>query len=288
MQCKHKKLLLGAGLQSCGSTLVSWCFLQRADVDGVLDAENDLLPGIDPCLGRPLAWYKTTIGCFRLRELAEQYCDDGWQVRPLLIIRDVRKVWASLVRKPYGRNGMTAEDPPLRVRLRRFKDDWEWCRRASVPILRYESLLAQAEATLRSACADLELPWDPGMLNWPKNVRQIADARCGNESFWITRDGGLLETLGRYADRSAVPQIASGDLRWLEREFREFNQANGYPARIDSAEPSPPESSADAPSFAVTRRYEWETRQRPIRWILTRVGIPYRKLIERRERRKAA
>ena len=37
-------LYLCGGLQSSGSTLVSWCFLQRPDMDGVLDADSDLLP----------------------------------------------------------------------------------------------------------------------------------------------------------------------------------------------------------------------------------------------------
>ena len=62
-------LYLCAGLQSSGSTLISWCFLQRRDMDGMLDADNDLLPQIDPAIGRPLVWYKTTLSCFRLSEL---------------------------------------------------------------------------------------------------------------------------------------------------------------------------------------------------------------------------
>ena len=117
-------LILCGGLQSSGTTLVSYCFLQRADTDGVLDADNDLLPAIDPRLARPFAWYKTTISSFRLSEIAQHYRDAGWDVRTLLVLRDLRAVWASLRKKPYGRNGITAEDPPLRLRVRRFFDDW--------------------------------------------------------------------------------------------------------------------------------------------------------------------
>ena len=112
-------LYLAAGLQSSGSTLVSWCFLQRPDMNGFLDADHDLLRDIPQDIGTPLAWFKMTISCFRLSEMAAHYEDAGWDVRPLLIVRDVRHVWNSLCRKPYGRNGTTAEDPPLRARMRR-------------------------------------------------------------------------------------------------------------------------------------------------------------------------
>jgi hypothetical protein len=39
-----KTLYLCGAPQSSGSSLISWCFLQRGDTDGVLDARNDLLP----------------------------------------------------------------------------------------------------------------------------------------------------------------------------------------------------------------------------------------------------
>lgn len=40
-------LILCGGLQSGSTTLVSYCFLQRADTDGVLDSDNNLLPALD-------------------------------------------------------------------------------------------------------------------------------------------------------------------------------------------------------------------------------------------------
>ena len=82
MNSKRRMLYLCAGLQCSGSTLVSWCFLQRHDMDGVLDGEYDLLPRIAPNLGRPLAWCKTTISSFRLSELVSHYEDEGWAVSP--------------------------------------------------------------------------------------------------------------------------------------------------------------------------------------------------------------
>ena len=50
--------------------------------------------------------------------------DEGWDVLPLLVVRDVRSVFRSLLGKDYGSNGITAEEPPLRMRLRRFEEDW--------------------------------------------------------------------------------------------------------------------------------------------------------------------
>ncbi len=50
-QPAEKSLLLCGGLQSSGTTLISYCFLQRGDTDGVLDADNDLLPALDPQSG---------------------------------------------------------------------------------------------------------------------------------------------------------------------------------------------------------------------------------------------
>ena len=120
-----RRLYLCGGLQGSGSTLVSWCFLQRSDMDGVLDADNDLLPFLDPRLGNPYAWYKTNVGSFRLSELVRHYGDLGWDVYPLLVVRDLRDLWASLVGQSFTANGITAEDPPLRLRLRRFASSVE-------------------------------------------------------------------------------------------------------------------------------------------------------------------
>ena len=287
-------LFLCGGLQSSGSTLISWCFLQRPDLNGVLDAESDLLPTLVPQSHRDLAWYKATIVCFRLSELAQHHQDYGWEVRPLLILRDVRKVWASLLRKPYARNGITAEDPPLRWRLRRFLLDWELFHRRGWPMLRYEDFLIEPEKVLRKACADLGLPWDKSMLQWSKEPDDIAYAeRDGNKTFWTTRGNNLTETLAHHAehvDRTGVDRtgIASDDWKWLESEFRAFNVENHYPLSL--AAPQGPEDPAKSsmPSFEVTRRYGWETQRKPIRWLLSTLGIANQRLAKRRSVRKVA
>jgi hypothetical protein len=286
----NRTLVVCAGLQSGGTTLVSYCFLQRGDTNGVLDADNDLLPAIDPRLAQPVAWYKTTISSFRLSEIAQHYRDAGWHVRPLLVLRDLRAVWASLVRKEYGRNGITAEDPPLRLRVRRFVDDWSNAATTGAAVFRYEDFVAEPEATLQRVCARLALPWDPAMLSWPKPAERIAHYNNGNESFWTTRGEGLLATLARYK-ASRTPRLVPADLDWLEAEFRDYNEANRYPLHMaDACEPKADDVAAAStvPNFEVTRRYVWETSRKPFRWLLAQLGRRNTKLIDQRSCKRAA
>jgi hypothetical protein len=285
----NRTLIACAGLQSGGTTLVSYCFLQRGDTNGVLDADNDLLPAIDPALAQPIAWYKTTICSFRLTEIVQHYRDAGWQVRPLLVLRDLRAVWASLVKKEYGRNGITAEDPPLRLRIRRFVDDWRNAAHTGVTTFRYEDFVAEPEAALQHVCAHLSLSWDPAMLTWPKPAARIAHHNNGNESFWTTRGEGLLSTLARYKAPKTL-RLSRADLDWLESEFCDYNDANHYPLHI--ASDCDPQVHAVAPyavpSFEVTRRYVWETSRKPFRWLLAQLGRRNTKLIEQRSCKRAA
>lgn len=281
-------LHLCGGLQSSGSTLVSWCFLQRADMNGVLDADNDMLPCFDPRGRADLLWSKTTISGFRLSEIIEHCQDFGWRVRPLLIVRDVRKVWASLVEKPYGVNGVTAEDPPLRLRFRRFLADWELFRDRGWPILRYENLLAEPEATLRRACYDLGLAWDEGMLCWPKAPDDIADTEHGNRTFWATRGRDLSETIASHAEDFKPHAVAADDWAWLEEVFGAFNAAHHYPLAMEVPETGQSRPPRAIPGFDGTRRSKWELRSRPIRWFLSAVGIPSPTAIDQKARRKAA
>ena len=203
------------------------------------------------------------------------YQDLGWHVRPLLVARDVRHVWSSLITKPYGVNGFSAEDPPLRMRFRRFKDDWELFRREGLPILRYESLLSDPAATLRDACARLSLKWDDAMLNWPKPANQIADAGRGSDSFRRTHGQCLADTLAAYAAKKPPETpIAAGDLNWLENEFREFNEHNDYPLHINGLSTTDGPNVIQICNFQEMRRYRWELQRRPIRWLLNRLGMP--------------
>jgi hypothetical protein len=278
----RRTLFLCGGLQSSGSTLVSWCFLQRADMNGVLDAENDLLPAIDPGMGRPFVWYKTTISCFRIRELVDYYGDQGWEVRPLMVIRDLRECWVSLQGKPYAYNGITAEDPPFRMRVRRFLEDWDLFRRMQWPMLRYESLMESPEVALREVCRQLQLAWDPAMLEWPKQQSQIADTNNGNRNFWLTRGKDLAEAVARYQSRHETRAPADADLKWLNGQFGEFNRENGYPERESPVSAVAGQREESIPCFEATRRYLWETRHKPLRWLFSMLGIRNRNLIQRR------
>lgn len=288
----EKTLILCGGMQSGGTTLVSYCFLQRGDTDGVLDADNDLLPALDARLARPYAWYKTTISSFRLSEIAQHYRDAGWSVRPLLVVRDLRWVWASLRKKEYGRNGITAEDPPLRLRVRRFVDDWRSAATNGIVTFHYEDFIAAPAATLQLVCQRLDMSWDEAMLTWPKSADRIADCKNGNDSFWSSCGDGLLETIARYPESVVTPRLPAGDLKWLETEFRDFNEANGYPLHLDDAcalpSPRPGNCVTTAPNFEVTRRYIWETSRKPFRWLLTQFGRRNQKLIDKRSWKRAA
>jgi len=269
MRGSRPVLVLCAGTQSSGSTLVSWCFLQRRDMNGYLDADNDILHTIPKHLGQPFVWYKTTLSSFRLSELIRHYEDEDWEVRPLLILRDVRAVFGSLAGKPYGQNGTTAEDPPLRLRLRRFREDWERGQRLDIPMLRYEDFVSHPTKALQEICEKLLLPWDEGMIHWPKPFGQIHDTRHGNATFLRNRGNELLTSLQPLPEHPDIRRIAPGDLAWLESEFAEFNRVNGYPLQM------PHSSNGDVcersvPRYDVTRRHKWTLHQRPLRYLAYR------------------
>ena len=250
-----KPLYLCAGLQSSGSTIVSWCFLQRADMDGVFDARNDVLPDI-PDVATPLAWCKITISSFRFSEMKAHYEDEGFDVRPLLVVRDVRAVFNSILKKHYGSNGTTAEEPPLRMRLRRFKEDWELFEQHGWPMLRYETLVIDPAPTLRKACDEMGLPWDEGMMTWPKQKDQIAAPRHGSPTFRQSLGASFGETVKPSLADLRVGNIPPEDLAWVESMFARFNSMFGYP---EHAPPTKGVSWDGREARAVPR---WENTRR--------------------------
>jgi hypothetical protein len=256
-------LYLCAGLQSSGSTVVSWCFLQRADMDGVFDARNDILPDI-PDVATPRAWCKITVSSFRFGEMKAHYEDEGWEVHPLLVVRDVRAVFNSLMKKHYGSNGITAEEPPLRMRLRRFKEDWELFRRNDWPMVRYETLVVEPEATLRRACEGMGLAWDEGMMTWPKRKEQFAAPRHGSPTFRQSLGGSFAETVKPSLAELRVGNVPPGDLEWMEREFEEFNRACGYVEHAPTPGGKPagdgPREARAVPKWENTRRHRKSQR----------------------------
>ena len=262
------QVILATGLQSSGSSLVSWCFLQRADTDGVLDGDTDIVPVIPGGISAPVRWYKTTISSFTLQDQVACLEDAGHSVRPLLIVRDVRTVWASLAAKHYGRNGITAEDPPLRLRFRRFLESWEYAREHQFPIISFEQFLEQPEKMLRQCCNELSLPWDDGMVSWPKQQEALADTRHGNATFRASSKGDLLSAIGVPEKSRATGVIPVEDLNWLDDHFAEFNQDMGYPRHLDGVETVPGRS---VPSWDVSRRKKWRLRQKPFRYLFSKL-----------------
>ena len=224
-----RTLYLCAGTQSSGSTLISWCFLQRHDMDGVLDARFDHLPSVPEKLSAPLPWVKFTIACFRFSEVMSHFEDEGCSVKPLLVVRDVRSVFNSLIQKKYGRNGITADDPPIRLRLRRFLEDWRLFRDHGWPMLRYEDFTQDPVKLLQKACARMRLRWDDAMARGPRSwsrspIRDSAMRRSCSPA------------AARYRRRSSprwrtikTEHTPPEDLEWMEREFAEMNAAMGYP-----------------------------------------------------------
>lgn len=250
-----RRLYLCGGLQSSGSTLVSWCFLQHPRVDGVLDSRFDALPVIPQKIQTYAAWCKFTIACFRFLDVSQHFRDDGWEVRPLLVVRDPRAVFDSLIAKEYGRNGTTADDPPIRLRIRRFLRDFELFRQNQWPIMIFERLLAAPETELHYACEGLGLDFSRDMINWPKHADDIADCSHGNETFMSSRGPTLLDSIKQA--KPVLTRLPKDDLDWLEEECAELNQYCGYPSHMETlAEPG-----RAIPTFQATRRYERYQRQ---------------------------
>ncbi len=265
-------VVLATGMQSSGSTLLSWCFLQRPDMNGTLDGDTDLIPLLPTGVDTPYLWYKTTISSFTLAEQAALLEDEGREVRPMLMVRDVRAVWMSLMKKPYGRNGVTAEDPPLRLRFRRFLHSWETARRQGIPVFRYEDLARDAEASLKALCDELGLPWDPAMLDWPKPAAAIADARHGNARFMNADKAGLAAVFDPQLAQGVRGSIHQEDLAWLEDVFAPFNRDLGYELHIDGLELLPGRLQ---PSWEASRRLNWRLRQKPLRYLAVKLGLSH-------------
>ena len=183
--------------------------------------------------------------------------DAGWTVRPLLVARDLRVVLDSLIDKPYGRNGLTAEEPPLRLRLRRFYRDWQLARGEGWPVIRYESFVDDPERTVRGACQQLGLAWDQGMLTWPKRPDQVAAGGHGSKTFRASRGCCLADTLRPELCAPRSARVPEEDVRWAEAEFADYNEALGYPPRLEAGDCPPGRA---VPLYEVTRRYRHEHR----------------------------
>lgn len=272
---------LGFGLQSGGTTMISYCFLQRHDMSGVLDWFHDRLPDAPPNTADK-HWCKSTIAAFRAEETIAYFEDLSYRTRPLLIVRDVRRAFDSLIGKPYGHNATTAEDPPLRTRFRRFLEDWHYFTAQGLPIMTLEAFTRTPEEELRRVCAEMGLDWDPAMMDWPKPPATVWDGRGGNQSF-VDRIGATCAASLR-PDEVGRPlrKVGRADLEWLDTVFADYNAALGYPSRL------PPDQTGDLAAPALVPDIRQATRYRSMRR-RERIyrALPVLRLIRRRLGRSA-
>ncbi|HEY2945026.1 MAG TPA: hypothetical protein VGN09_21515 [Vicinamibacteria bacterium] len=244
-----QRMILCGGMQSGGTTLVSWCILQRRDTNGVLDMPNDIVRVSFDRVAEPILWVKMTVGAFRWLDLLELYTDLGWRPEPLLIVRDTRMACASLTRKPYGANGTTGGDPPLRVRFRRFLSDWEVFRANGWPIVKFEDLLRDERAVLEHACRAMGLPWDEGVITWPKKLSDIAYVDGTQKTFAESlSQGSLTAALRRDRAQVTLDHVPLAELEWLDATFAAYNGYHGYPERL-----APRRTGSLPPSVPIPR-----------------------------------
>lgn len=250
-----RTLYLCGGMQSSGSTLVSWCFLQRHDLDGIYDMENALIQQDFSRIMTNPVWLKMTIGSFCLAELVALYEAQGWVVRPLLVQRDLSSVYRSLLGKSYGFDGATGDEPPIFIRIQRYLADLDTARAKGWPILRYEDLICNPKGELQRICGLLDLAWDEAMVTWPKNEASIAYMANGNPTFHLTKQGSadLLTTIAKYQQRER-PLKDSPPPNFLEAMVEAIDRSSG------SSIPTP-RSAALSPVILPPVRFRGTRRQ---------------------------
>ena len=258
-----RRMILCAGLQSGGTTLVSYCFLQRRDTNGVLDMPSDVIQPAFERVKEPIVWVKMTIASFQWLDLYETYCDLGWKPEPLLVVRDVRAAYSSLMKKDYGFNGCLAEEPPLRMRFRRFLRDWELFRANGWPIIKFEDFIKEHRVALMKTCVKLSLSWDEGMIAWPKKSSEIAYGKenYNKDKLQATFErsiekGHLAATKLRDKAEIRIANLPKSELEWLEKTFSAYNSFHNYPKEVCSTLPTEPPSSLLTPRYKGTSR-DW-------------------------------
>ncbi|MHB9101609.1 MAG: class I SAM-dependent methyltransferase [Sulfuricella sp.] len=233
-ESQPRTLYLCGGMQSSGSTLVSWCFLQRHDLDGIFDMENALIHQDFTRVMTNPAWLKMTIGSFRLTELVSLYESQGWIVKPLLVQRDLSSTYRSLRDKPYGFDGATGDEPPVFIRIQRYLADLDAARTKTWPILKYEDLIRDPRGELQRICDLLGLAWDEAMVTWPKSEASLAYINNGNPTFHNTKQGSadLLTTIAKYQEREGQPE-ESHTLNFLEAMAEAIDHSKSTTAHAD-------------------------------------------------------
>ena len=227
-----KTMILASGLQSGGTTLVSSCFLKHPDLDGVLDMASDRIEVNLSRVSTSLTWVKMTTVAFSWQEVAEVYAIEGFEVYPLLIVRNPFDAWASLKNKWYGLNSTTAEDPPLFLRFRRFLHDWQFFMQKGYPIIQFESFISNPEQALKRACKSLPIEFHSGMLEKDTDLSGIAYVTESNASFVDSLNKGIsnqIATRARSIDETEYAWILE-NMHELLAYYQYENSHNVVPA----------------------------------------------------------
>lgn len=223
---QRQPLILATGLQSGGTTVVSHSFLKHPELDGILDMASDRIEMNLARVSAPVVWVKMTTIAFRWEEVAAVYEQQGYEVYPLLIVRNPFDAWASLKHKWYGLNGVTAEDPPLMLRFSRFLKDWLQFKQHGWPVMCFEDFVANPEAALNKACEALPIEFNAAMLEAKSNVDDIAYVSESNASFAENLSQGVV---GNVAKRIAT--LAEDEVNWLQTTFSQMIDEFGYSNR---------------------------------------------------------
>jgi hypothetical protein len=219
---KKQPLILATGLQSGGTTVVSHAFLKHSQVDGILDMASDKIEMNFARVTLPIVWVKMTSIAFRWEEVAEIYRLQGYEVYPLLIVRNPFDAWSSLKNKWYGLNSVTAEDPPLILRFRRFLQDWMLFTNKGWPIIKFENFIADPTRTIQKACTQLPIEFESSMLSLD-NEQDIAYVNETNESFETNKSKGIVNDVAH-----RVGELSHCEVNWISASFSVFNDSYGY------------------------------------------------------------
>lgn len=198
-----KKIFLLEGLQSGGSSLVSTCFLQHPDANGILDLHHfNNLQGIFKAHRKEILKdffmfkgkyfvVKFTCGHYNIHEMIES-CDFlREKIIPVAITRDPRSVISSWLRRfgslknvysgYTGRDGRfwDTEVKPW-SRIIRFCEDISWYSKQGYPVVIYEKLCVDPEKTLMAVCDQIGMPYRRDMVTWTKSAHEIFNYSAGN------------------------------------------------------------------------------------------------------------
>lgn len=218
-----KPMILATGTQSGGTTLVSAAFLKHPELDGILDMASDRIEVNLSAVTTPVTWVKMTTIAFRWQEVASVYEMHGYQPYPLMVVRNPFDVWVSIKKKWYGLNGLTAEDPPLFLRMQRFLEDWKLFMDSGYPVIQFEAFIESPEAQLRAVMEALPVKFDKAMLNPHTDLNSISYVAESNASFIESLNSGA-------SDKVAFKQalITGREVEWITQHFSEYIACYGY------------------------------------------------------------